>query len=234
MAANTDDDGLLREVDEELRRERMEQLWKRYGNLFIAFSLGIVIAVGGYKAWQYYQQKQAEAAGAEYITALDELTAGKEEAAIARLEKLAAGSHAGGAYVASMRLAGWLAHKGRKDKAIAIYRRVAADTSLELPMRTAARVRHAWLIVDTAPREELAKLLGGLDVPGNPWRSGAREILALAAMREGKHEDARKLLLQLMSDPETPAETRSRVAVLLDVLGGGEAQSGQNAPKERP
>ncbi len=213
------DDSLLREVDEELRRERMEQLWKRYGNLFIAFSLGIVIAVGAWKGWQYYAQKQAEAAGEAYIGALDALRAGNRDQAIAELEKLAGGGHAGAAAIASMRLAGILARDGKTQQAIALYRKVAGNGALELPLRNAARVRHAWLILDTAPRKELASLLGGLDVAGNPWRTAAREILALAALREGDTRAARDLLLQLMADNETPVEARSRAAVLLNLLG---------------
>jgi len=226
-----EEDALLREVDEELRRERLEKLWKRYGNLFMALSFGIVAAVGAYKGWQYYQRKQAEAAGEAYVGALDLATAGKEEAAIAALEKLAASSHPGGAALARMRLADMLGRKGETDKAVALYRRVAEDTSVELPLRNAARVRHAWLVTDTLPRAELAKILGGLDVAGNPWRAAAREILALAALREGDRQAALSYLKQLLNDPETPVEARARASTLYRVAGGKvSALSAANAP----
>ena len=38
---------IFREVDEEVRRERLQQLWDRHGNLIVALALLIVIAVGG-------------------------------------------------------------------------------------------------------------------------------------------------------------------------------------------
>ena len=216
-----EEDALLREVDEELRRERLEKLWRRYGNLFLALSAGMVLAVAGYKGWQYYQRQQAETAGKAYISALDLVEKGKTEAAEAALRKLAEGSHAGAAGLAKLRLAALLAKSGKTDEAVRLYEQVAADEALEMPFRNAARVRQAWLTVDTARREGLAKLLGGLDVDGNPWRAAAREILALAAMRAGDAKAARALLDKLMKDPETPPEARNRAAILLETVGGG-------------
>ena len=217
-----DDDSLLREVNEELRRERMERLWKRYGNLFLALSLGVVAAVAGYKGWQYYQQQQAQAAGEAYVSALDLLQQNKRQEAIAALEKLAGGTHAGAAALAKLRLAALHAADGNAEKAVALYRSVADDKALDLPLRDAARVRHAWLLADSASREELAKLLGGLDVDGNPWRAAAREILALAALREGDEKTARDYLRRILEDPESPAEARGRATVLFNRLGGAE------------
>ena len=43
------DDNFLREVEEEIRRERFERLWKEYGTYFIAGAAVIVIGVLGYK-----------------------------------------------------------------------------------------------------------------------------------------------------------------------------------------
>ena len=218
-----EEDALLREVDEELRRERLEKLWKRYGNLFLALSFGVVAAVGAYKGWQYYQQKQAQAAGEAYISALDLVNAGNDEAAIAALEKLGSGSHAGGAAMARLRLAALLGKKGETEKAVALYRQVAGDAAIEMPLRNAARVRHAWLMVDTLPRAELAKILGGLDVAGNPWRVAAWEILALASLREGDTQAALSYLKQLLNDPEVPMEARTRASTLYHLLGGDAA-----------
>jgi len=214
-----EEDALLREVDEELRRERLEKLWKRYGNLFVALSVGLVVAVAGYKGWQYYQRQQAEQAGKAYVAALDLIRDGKGDAASAALQKLAKGSHAGAAALAKLRLPALHAGKGETEKAVSLYRQVEDDSSLELPLRNAARVRHAWLVVDSASREELAKILAGLDVAGNPWRAAARELLALAALRAGDKKAARGYLKQLIDDAETPAQARSRVAVLFSLLG---------------
>ncbi|MEC8386693.1 MAG: tetratricopeptide repeat protein, partial [Pseudomonadota bacterium] len=53
------------EVDEELRQERAARLWRQYGSWLIAAALAVVIAVGGYRYWQYYQANERAAAAAE-------------------------------------------------------------------------------------------------------------------------------------------------------------------------
>ncbi len=227
------DDSLLREVDEELRRERMERLWKRYGNLFVALSFGVVAAVAGYKGWQYYQRQQAETAGQAYIAALDMIRANKTDEAIKALEKLSAGSHAAAAGLAKLRLAALLANKDETERAATLYRAIAEDTALELPLRNAARIRHGWLLADTASLDELKKILAGLDVDGNPWRAAAREILALAALRAGDSKTALAYVRQIIDDAETPVEARNRATVLLAQLGGA-AQPGAQRPAPAP
>ncbi len=214
----SEEDALLREVDEELRREQLEKLWKRYGNWFIAFSFGIVAAVAGYKGWQYYQTKQAQAAGEAYASALDLLVTGKQEEGRLKLTALAEGSHKGAAALARLKLAALDAKAGKIKDAIALYEKVEKDESLDLPLRNAARIRHAWLIVDTADHESLKKLLGGLDVPGSPWRAAAWEILALSAWRAGDLKTARNLAEKILLDPETPPGARQRARILMETI----------------
>ncbi len=212
------DESLFREVDEEVRREQLEKMWKRYGNWFVAFSVGLIVAVAAFKGWQYYEKKQAQAAGAAYIDALNLYDAGKREEAALKLADLAAGSHKGVAVLARLQQAGIAAGKGDRQAAARIYAEVAADASVETPLRDLARVRQALLLADTAKADELRSILGGLDVEGNPWRALAREVLALAELREGRLKEAQKLLAAIAADPGTPAEARSRVRVMLEAL----------------
>ena len=48
------EDGIFREIDEELRQENFAKLWKKYGNLIIAGAIVLVVAVGGYQGWRNY------------------------------------------------------------------------------------------------------------------------------------------------------------------------------------
>ena len=45
MAEN--DDSLLREVEEEIRREQMQKIWQRYNGLILGAAALIVLGVGG-------------------------------------------------------------------------------------------------------------------------------------------------------------------------------------------
>ena len=45
-------DALSREIDEELRREKFEKLWERYGIYVLVAAAGLVLSIGGYQFWE--------------------------------------------------------------------------------------------------------------------------------------------------------------------------------------
>jgi len=47
------EDALFREIEEDLQRDRMAQLWKRYGSWVIALAVVIVIAGAAREGWRW-------------------------------------------------------------------------------------------------------------------------------------------------------------------------------------
>jgi len=60
---------IFQEVEEDVRRERYEQLWKKYGNYMIAAAAVVVLAVGGYQAWKAYDLNQRQQISDRYQAA---------------------------------------------------------------------------------------------------------------------------------------------------------------------
>src|SRR5262249_62434193 len=86
---------IFREVDEEVRRERLEQLWKRYGNYIIALALVVLAGVGGWRGYIYWQERKAAEAGAAYEAASVLADEGKHQEAEQAFAKLATDGNAG-------------------------------------------------------------------------------------------------------------------------------------------
>ena len=76
---------IFREVDEDLRREQYKRLWDRFGGYVIGLAVLIVVAVGGYKAWEWWENSRAAASGDRFLAALMLSEEGKHEEAIAAL-----------------------------------------------------------------------------------------------------------------------------------------------------
>lgn len=212
------DESLFREVDDEVRRDEMEKLWKRYGNLVIAACVGVVLGVSGIKGWQYWQKQASEKAGAEYIQATKLATDGKIDDAAGEYAKIADGNHTGYAQLSRLQQAGILADKGNTDAAVKMYDAIYADTSVDSSLRDLSRVRAAYLVADSASVDDLKKRLAGLDVDGSAWRSSAQEIFALAQYRSGDLAAADKLVKALIADPKTPAGLRQRAQLFAAIL----------------
>ena len=61
---------IFNEIEEDIRRERMTRLWKRFGPIVIAVAVLIVLGVAGMRGWEWYSAKQAEETGARFEAAL--------------------------------------------------------------------------------------------------------------------------------------------------------------------
>jgi hypothetical protein len=212
------DESLFREVDEEVRRQKLQDIWNRWGNTFIAVSVVVILVVAGYKGWQYWEQRQAERAARDYFAAVTLARQGKAEEASKKFAELAAASHEGYAVLARMNLAAEHAAAGKVDEAVKAYDQIAANAELDPNLRNAARIRAAFLMVDRASRDDVVKRVSDLNAPNNVWRNEAREILALAAYKARDFAEADRLMNEILSDQDSPPNLRQRAQLMTSLL----------------
>lgn len=210
---------IFREVEEDVRRERFEQLWKKYGDYVIAGAALIVIAVAAFELWRIYEQRQRARASDEYMAAEQIFEAGQAtEAAqaFAQLEKTAPGGYAA---VAKLQEADSMLAAGNKADAVTIYKQIAAGSDDILA--AVARIHAGWAIVDSSPKPEVEALLAPLAVQTSPWHDMAHEILAYADYRSGDSEAAEKEYEALSKDTNAPSQLRIRAEVMATYIKAG-------------
>lgn len=208
---------IFQEVDEEIRRERLKQLWQRYGNLIIAACVLVVVAVAGWRGYEWWQAKQAARAGAAFESAVTLAESGKSQEAEAAFAKLAADGTASYRVLAQLRDAAEKAHTDKKA-AVAAYDQIAADNGAGRVIQDLAAVRAGFLLVDTAPYADVRQRLEPLTAPDRPFRYSARELLALSAWKAGDMNSARQWTDMIITDPQSPAGTRSRAEILSELI----------------
>lgn len=209
---------IFREVDEELRREGLAKLARRYGPAVIGVALAIILGIAGYTAWERYAERQRLERASTYFAALAEMEK-DEAAAVQALQELAAGDD-GYAALAHLQAATLKAEAGETEDAIAIYRSLAANTGIEPAFRNLATILLAAHTADTAPPEETAAMLEPLTGPADPWRFSALELLALLAVRQDDTDRAAEIYQQLADDLEAPPGLRARATEMLAALQG--------------
>ena len=215
---------IFHEVDEEVRRERLQKLWERYSIYVIALAVLIVAAIGGWRGYEWWQAKQAATAGAAFESALSLSEEGKHAEAEAAFAKVAAEAPAGYRTLARLRAAAEFAQTRRAD-AIKAYDELAADTSLGATLQDLAAVRAGMLMVDSAPLSDMRRRLDPVAEPGHTFRHSARELLALSAWRNHDFTAARRYIDMIATDAETPPGTRARVDVLSALIAADGSKS---------
>jgi hypothetical protein len=208
---------IFQEVDDEVRREQLKKLWDRYGNVLIALCVLIVVGVGAWRGYEYWQNKQAGQTGIAFEQAVTLAEAGKHKEADAAFAKIAATGTTGYRVLARLREAAELAQTDRKA-AVSAYDAIAADKSVGPVIDDLAGIRAGLLLVDTATYPEMRQRLEPLTASDRTFRYTARELLALSAWKTGDAEAARKWTDMLIADPQTPAGTRSRAQILSELI----------------
>ena len=206
----------IREVDEEYRQDQFVRFLSRYWVALVLVVVAALAAAGGWRAYGYHRQQQAEAAGTRYFDAID-AAATDPKASLAQLDTLAKDGPPGYRLLARLRAAGEL---GRTDAAGAVksFDAVAADGTVPQEFRDVAALRAAVLSVDTAEPAELRRRLEPLADVNSAYRSIAREMLAVAALKRGDDAAVGRWLDLIEADPLASADGRQRAGFFLGVL----------------
>ena len=209
---------IFQEVDEAVRREKLEKRWKRYGNFVIAAAVLVVLGVGAWRGYEWWEAKRAAEAGAAFDAAAELLEQGKSAEAEAAFARLAGEGTAGYRVLARLREAAALAPRD-PQAAVAAYDAMAKDSSVSPVFQQLASLRAAIILVDTAPLSEITRRLEPLAGPDGSFRHSAREVLALAAFKAGDKAAAKKWFDAIASDVDTPQSLRARVDILMALSG---------------
>ncbi len=204
-------DSFIDEVTEEVRRDRLFALFRRWG---WAGAVAVVLIVGGaaWVEWQKMRSAQAaQAAGDALLAALELPEAADRAAALA-------GSGVGGPLTALL-IAGQALEAGDLTAALGALDALAADQGQPQLYRDLASLRALILRAGTmAPADRIAALQP-LAIPGAVFAQLAQEQIALARIEAGDPAGARATLEAIVADAATPQGLRSRAGALLAALG---------------
>jgi len=210
----------FREVDEDVRRDQLIQIWKQYQNWIIGAALLIVAGTAAWRIYDYFQLKAAEASGGRYQAALDLAKADKDAEAAAAFSAIAKDAPKG--YATLARLAAADAQSAKDPKgAAATYEQIAADPAVDPAYQDVARLRGAYLNVDIQPAKQFAEHYAAYASPDSPYRNAFRELIALADTQSGDFAGAAHWFEQAAADPASPSALRARADAFLTIVQAG-------------
>lgn len=205
-------DSFINEVTEEVRRDRLYGLMRKWGWVGVVAVLAIV---GGaaFVEWRNARELQSAQATGDAILAATEAATGQER--IAALGSVEAEGDAG-AVVALLQAA------EMQDAAQADATLAAISENAEYPAlyRDLADMKRVLVADSPLSPEEKITLLEPLTVAGGPFRVLAEEQIALAEMAAGNTGAARERLNALVNDSESSTSLRQRAEELIIALGG--------------
>lgn len=216
-----DSQALIREIEEEVRRERLTKLWNQYGTLAIGAVVSIVVLFGGWQWYSAYQLDSAQKAGGRFeeaIALLDETDEAKKKDGLALLQNLTDEGPAVYGVLAQLRLAATHRSASENDKAKELYQKVSDSSAADSLLRSFAKLQLASLKIDTSDWTTVQNQLNQIASDTGPWRLSARELLGLAAYKHKKWKEARQAYSSLLTEETATPAMKQRAQAALELI----------------
>ena len=209
----------LREVDENLRRDQLRDIGKRYGPLIIGAVVLFLAAVGGWLYWQDRQARRAQADSETLAAIYGDIAAQKVATVPQRLQPLGESGNAVISATARLAQAAVALEKNDRSTALAKYKEVAADDGLPSAYRDLGTIRATALEFDSLKPEQVIERLAPLAKRGEPWFGSAGELTAMAYLKQGQKAKAGQLFAAIAADQQVPPTIRTRAVQVAGTLG---------------
>jgi len=213
-------DSFIEEVTEEVRRDRLFQLFRRYGWIAAA---AVLLLVGGaaFREYRLAQQRvAAEAVGDGIMTAVRQADLGIRAETLAELP-----ATRDAAAIVGLLTAGTDLEAGEPARAVAQLEALAADPDLAPRYRHLAVLQRLMILAPDMPAQDRIAELAAVASPGAPYRLLAEEQIAIAEAELGMSDVAIERLGRILEDQELTAGLRRRVADLIVALGGAPGET---------
>lgn len=203
-------DSFIAEVTEEVRRDRLFAMFRRYGWIAV---LAVVLVVGA-ASWNEWRKARdraaAEAFGDAVLAALENEDRAARVAALAVIEATDGRGAVRGLLGAAEAVAA-------EDRAAALagLAALAADGALPASYRALAALKRVMLAGPELPMAEREAALAPLAAAGAPFRALALEQQAVLRLEAGDAGAAAGILNQVLEEPGITAAQRRRVSQLL-------------------
>ncbi len=210
------------EVDEQLRAARLKTLFRRSWPYAAGVAALVLVAVLCVWAWRTYEAAAEGKDSQRYADGLATLAAGDIAGGRAKFEGLAKDGTQTYRALALMQEAGLRLKAEDSPGAVGLFDQAAA-VARDPITADAARLRAAFLVMDTASYDQVRARLQPLSAKGRPFAVLAREGLAVAELASGRTAEAKGDFEVLSLSSDVSDASRARANAALGMIQSGAA-----------
>jgi hypothetical protein len=198
---------LLREIQEDMRAERMQAWWKRFGSLAVWVSVAVVAGTAAGVGWRSHLQNAYERDTAQLIRAQETFSTGDAAASVEAYQSFSYMQGSAHFVLSRLGLIRALLEEDKTAEAQAVMQSVQwSGYSKDARALAGLVALYGSIAADPALAE------------GTPFAVPARESRAWTLVAEGKAGEARPLFTAIRDDETAPASLRERARLALQGL----------------
>ncbi|MDR3031375.1 MAG: tetratricopeptide repeat protein [Holosporales bacterium] len=213
-------DSFMESVEEEIRNENWQMLWKKYGKFITYLSAAILIGVGVYSMWQKRSQADIEAISTRFSSIQNAIMSGNVESYIPQIREMSNVPKKDYAILAKLEYAAILRDKNDRS-CMDQYKMIFEDKGVNIVLRDLAYILYVNSCIDFMSASEIAKSIDGFikelseKYINGTWPLIAKESLAFCYIKYGEKDLAKQTLESIAKTSGIPVGMEERAKILL-------------------
>lgn len=194
---------LFREIEEDIKRERFEKIWRKVGRFAVWGSVAIILATSGFVIYDNYKQSKAEENTSKLLKAISLVDSKNYKEAVADFSKLSENSDSSYSQIVMLQKAEAQELGGDVEGAKKTYADIA---KINKEFAGLAKLKAAS---DNEKIETSSE---------QPFYHTVAEYNAWNLLGSGKKDEAVSIFTSLVNDPDTPASIVARAREALHFI----------------
>lgn len=195
---------LVREIEEDIRRERFDRLWHSFGKVMVGLSIAVILGTIGVVIMQDQKRSRAMESTTQLIKGIDRINIEDYKGAIPVFDALASDPSSSYYGLSMLRKAQAQDALGDREGVTKTYRQLAGNDSVFGDL--------AKLLL---PQDDSKAIETSRDAP---FYFSHSEAKGWQLMRQGRKDEAVTLFMALYQDKEAPSSMRERLSEVLQRL----------------
>ena len=208
---------IFNEVDEDIRKERYQNLWSKYGKYVIGFLILIVII---FSLTQYLQSKNISDNKNIldiYFTAVESIEKNQLDLADQNLNIVYNEKNKSLAAISSIKLSQVYLEDNQKNKALSLLEDIYNNNSLESIHRELALYKYIMINFENIDVINIENMIDSIESNSNVFNLYFQEIIGIKHLTLGNAKKANSIFTNLSLDENTPFDLRMRLDKLIQI-----------------
>ena len=206
---------ILRQVDEDLRKERLSNLWKKYGIYFIAFITIIVVTTIGFQFKVYSDKSENEKLVEMYISSTNIKNMNEQ---ILSLENMINSQNNFLSGLAQLKIINLQIESGLIDEAVIGLENIIDNVKFESIIIELATYFLLMIKINEFSEDKFINYLSYEKIQESKFSYLFQELIYIKKLLENKDEEARKGFDELIKSPNVPFDIKIRAEKFIEIV----------------
>ena len=195
---------ILRQVDEDLRKDRLLKIWSLYKIYIVGSIFILLISLSGYQYYLSINKSKNEAIVEQYINSMD---------GNAQIEQLLELDNSDNPFIkglAKLKRAELYFVAEKKEQAIKLLESISIDESLNQIIRDLALYKFLMIQLDALDKDQYFEIIDSQNLKESKFQYLFKELKALKYLVEGDRINSIEIFESIILDENSPIDLKTR------------------------